>query len=135
MLKLYIYGYPNALRSSRKLEKACRTNLEIIWLRRTLHPDYQAIAHFRRDNFTGIVGTSFGFVQFRREASLFVAQIARVCIDGKQLPNCILDGSRSHRFGRARLFEARYVTDFRRAAGVTSTLPWHALASMRKSLR
>lgn len=135
MLKHYIHGYLNALRSSRKLEKACRTNLEIISLRRTLHPDYKTIADFRRDNYTGIVGTSRGFVQFCREASLFAAQIARVCIDGKQLPNCIPDGSGSHRFGQARLFEARYVADFRRAAGVTSTLPWPALASMRKSLR
>ena len=85
LLKLYIYGYLNALRSSRKLEKACRTNLEIIWLLRTLTPDYKTIADFRRDNHTGIVGTCRAFVQFCREADLFAAQIARVTIDGTKL--------------------------------------------------
>jgi transposase len=85
MLKLYIYGYLNALRSSRKLEKACRTNLEIIWLLRTLAPDYKTIADFRRDNHTGIVGTCRAFVQFCREANLFAVQIARVTVDGTKL--------------------------------------------------
>jgi transposase len=85
MLRLYIYGYLNNLRSSRRLEKACRINLEIIWLLRTLTPDYKTIADFRRDNNAGITGACRAFVQFCRKANLFAAQVAQVAIDGTKL--------------------------------------------------
>jgi transposase len=85
MLRLYIYGYLNNLRSSRRLEKACRINLEIIWLLRTLTPDYKTIADFRRDNNTGVTGACRAFVQFCRKANLFAAQVAQVAIDGTKL--------------------------------------------------
>jgi transposase len=48
MLKLFIYGYLNRLRSSRELEKATRRNLEVIWLLRKLTPDHWTINDFRR---------------------------------------------------------------------------------------
>ncbi|WP_319502488.1 IS1182 family transposase [uncultured Draconibacterium sp.] len=50
LLKLYIYGYLNQLRSSRKLEKECKRNIELMWLLKTLRPDHNTIANFRRDN-------------------------------------------------------------------------------------
>jgi transposase len=50
MLKLYIYGYLNRLRSSRSLERECSRNLEVIWLMRKLRPDFKTIANFRKDN-------------------------------------------------------------------------------------
>ena len=50
LLKLYIYGYLNRVRSSRRLEAECRRNIEVIWLLRTLKPDFKTIADFRRDN-------------------------------------------------------------------------------------
>ncbi|WP_346860156.1 IS1182 family transposase [uncultured Draconibacterium sp.] len=50
LLKLYIYGYLNQLRSSRKLEKECKRNIEVMWLLRSLKPDHNTIANFRRDN-------------------------------------------------------------------------------------
>src|SRR5471030_2704664 len=50
LLKLYIYGYLNRVRSSRRLEAECHRNIEIIWLLRTLKPDFRTIADFRRDN-------------------------------------------------------------------------------------
>lgn len=48
MLKLYVYGYLNRLRSSRELEKATRRNLEVIWLLRQLTPDHWTINAFRK---------------------------------------------------------------------------------------
>src|SRR5579862_3245815 len=48
LLKLYIYGYLNRLRSSRELEKATRRNLEVIWLLGRLTPDHWTINEFRR---------------------------------------------------------------------------------------
>jgi transposase len=50
LLKLYIWGYLNRIRSSRRLERECGRNLELIWLLRKLAPDFKTIADFRRDN-------------------------------------------------------------------------------------
>ncbi len=54
MLKIYIYGYLNRIRSSRKLEAECRRNVELIWLTGRLWPDFKTIADFRKDNGKGI---------------------------------------------------------------------------------
>jgi transposase len=50
LLKLFIYGYMNKLRSTRDLEKECKRNIEVMWLLRCLRPDHNTIANFRRDN-------------------------------------------------------------------------------------
>jgi transposase len=50
MLKLYIYGYFNRIRSSRRLEKESRRNLEVIWFLKRLSPDDKTICNFRHDN-------------------------------------------------------------------------------------
>ena len=50
LLKLYIYGYLNRVRSSRSLEKECKRNIEVIWLLKNLSPDHNTISNFRRDN-------------------------------------------------------------------------------------
>ena len=50
LLRLYIYGYLNRLRSSRRLEVETHRNLEVIWLLRHLKPDFKTIADFRRLN-------------------------------------------------------------------------------------
>lgn len=50
LLKLYIYGYQNRIRSSRCLEKECKRNIEVIWMEKGLKPDHNTISNFRRDN-------------------------------------------------------------------------------------
>ena len=50
LLKLYIYGYLDRVRSSRRLEAETQRNIEVIWLLRHLRPDFKTIADFRRDN-------------------------------------------------------------------------------------
>ena len=50
MLKLYIYGYLNRVPSSRRLERECQRNIEVIWLTGQLTPDFKTIADFRKDN-------------------------------------------------------------------------------------
>jgi len=50
LLKLFIYGYLNKIRSSRDLEKECKRNIEVMWLMRLLTPDHNTISNFRRDN-------------------------------------------------------------------------------------
>ena len=50
LLKLYIYGYMNRVRSSRNLERECTRNIEVMWLLKSLTPDFRTIANFRKDN-------------------------------------------------------------------------------------
>ncbi len=50
LLKLYVYGYMNHIRSSRQLEKECKRNIELLWLLKELAPDHNTISNFRRDN-------------------------------------------------------------------------------------
>jgi transposase len=50
LLRLFIYGYLNRIRSSRLLEKEAQCNLELMWLLKRLTPDFKTIADFRRDN-------------------------------------------------------------------------------------
>ena len=50
LLKLYMYGYMNKVRTSRDLEKECKRNIEVMWLLKCLAPDHNTISNFRRDN-------------------------------------------------------------------------------------
>ncbi len=50
LFKLYIYGYRNEIRSSRKLQRACEVNLEVMWLMGGAKPDFRTISDFRKDN-------------------------------------------------------------------------------------
>ena len=50
LLKIYLWGYYNAIRSSRKLEAECNRNIEVMWLTRKLSPDFKTISDFRKDN-------------------------------------------------------------------------------------
>lgn len=50
LLKLYIYGCRNEIRSSRKIQRACEVNIEVIWLMGGAKPDFRTISDFRKDN-------------------------------------------------------------------------------------
>ena len=54
LLKLYVYGYLNGIRSSRKLAKQCVINREVIWLVKYTKPKYRVIADFRKDNIVAL---------------------------------------------------------------------------------
>jgi transposase len=80
MLKLYIYGYLNQIRSSRKLEKECHRNVEVMWLMKKLAPDHKTIAEFRKDNVDCIKGVFQEFLYLCKSLDLYGAQL--VSIDG-----------------------------------------------------
>ena len=82
LLKIYIYGYLNRVQSSRRLERECQRNLELMWLTGRLAPDFKTIADFRRDNGKGIRGACRRFVELCRDLKLF-SQVA-VAIDGSK---------------------------------------------------
>lgn len=82
LLKLYIYGYLNQVRSSRRLEKECHRNLELLWLLRRLSPDFKTIADFRKGNSQAIRNACRAFIQFCRQAELLTGKL--VAIDGSK---------------------------------------------------
>lgn len=64
MLKLYIYGYMNGVRSSRKLETETKRNLEMIWLMNKLTPDHKTISRFRQNNPQALKNVFRDFVSY-----------------------------------------------------------------------
>ena len=83
LLKLYIWGYLCAVRSSRALERECRRNVECMWLLGRLAPDHKTIAEFRRTNVQALVAVCTAFVQFARIQRLIAGSI--VAIDGSKI--------------------------------------------------
>ncbi len=82
LLKLYIYGYLNRIRSSRRLEQESHRNVEVIWLTGRLMPDHKTIANFRRDNRTAVREVCRAFTRFCRDLDLFGGEL--VAIDGSK---------------------------------------------------
>lgn len=79
-LKIYLYGYLNGLRSSRKLEKECLRNLELQWLLCNIAPNYHSIADFRKDNPAALKKLFKLFVSFLKDADLIAGET--IAIDG-----------------------------------------------------
>jgi transposase len=70
LLKLYLYGYRHGIRSSRKLERACEVNVEVMWLTSGLRPDDRTIARFRKENSTAIRNAFGHFVRVLKDWEL-----------------------------------------------------------------
>jgi transposase len=80
LMKLYLYGYLNRIRSSRRLEKETYRNLEVIWLIRGIQPTYKTIADFRKNNHSAIIEVNKDFVLLCKELDLYGGEL--VAIDG-----------------------------------------------------
>jgi len=83
LLKLYIYGYLNRVRSSRRLEAETHRNIEVIWLLRHLKPDFKTIADFRRDNRNAFRPIFRQFVLLCRQMDLFGREL--LAVDGTRI--------------------------------------------------
>ena len=83
LLKLYIYGYLNRVRSSRRLEVEAHRNVEVIWLLRSLKPDFKTIADFRRDNRAAFKKVFREFVVLCRQLDLFGREL--LAVDGTRI--------------------------------------------------
>jgi len=82
LLKIYIYGYLNRIPSSRRLERECQRNIELVWLTGQLAPDFKTIADFRKDNGKAICEVCRAFVALCRKLDLLSA--ASIAIDGSK---------------------------------------------------
>ena len=82
LLRLYVYGYLNRTRSSRRLETEAGRNVEVMWLMRKLRPDFKTIADFRKDNAQGIKKVCREFTLWCKRLELFGGEL--VAIDGSK---------------------------------------------------
>src|SRR5262245_60072047 len=82
LLKIYLYGYLNRVQSSRRLERECQRNIELMWLTGRLAPDFKTIADFRRDNAAAICAACAQFIVICRDIGLFTRPLA--AIDGSK---------------------------------------------------
>jgi transposase len=98
LLKLYLYGYINQVRSSRRLEREACRNLELIWLLRNLRPGYRTIGNFRKEKWAALKAVNRSFVLLMRELGLVGGLV--VAIDGSFFHG---DASKASIFTRKRL--------------------------------
>jgi transposase len=108
LLKLYLYGYLNRVRSSRRLAVESTRNLELIWLLRGVRPDFRTIADFRRDNRAAFKAVFRAFVLLCRKLDLFGREL--LAVDGTRLKAV---NSRARNFSRERLATYLAATDAR----------------------
>jgi transposase len=101
-LKLYIYGYLYRVQSSRRLERECHRNLEVMWLLGRLAPDFKTIADFRKDNGPAIKRVCAQFVALCRRMGLLTK--ASVAIDGSKFKAV---NNRDKNFTRAKVERRR----------------------------
>ena len=80
LLKLYLYGYLNGIRSSRKLERECGRNIELFYLLNRLVPDHNTISDFRKDNKKALKKVFLIFVRACKDMKLMDAKT--LCLDG-----------------------------------------------------
>jgi transposase len=83
LLRLYIYGYLNRIRSSRRLELEAQRNVEVMWLLHKLTPDFKTVADFRAHNPTPLTAVCKQFVVLCRDLELFGGGL--VAVDGSKL--------------------------------------------------
>lgn len=87
MLMLYLYGYLNRIRSSRRLEAETRRNVELMWLMEKLTPDDRTINNFRKDNTAALKKAFRAFSLWCNEQGLYGKQL--VAVDGSKFrANC-----------------------------------------------
>ena len=101
LLRLYLYGYLNRVRTSRLLERETKVNVEVMWLLGKLSPDFKTIADFRRDNLAAIKQVCREFTLLCRKLKLFGGEL--VAVDGSKFKAV---NNRRRNFNQARLTKA-----------------------------
>jgi transposase len=138
MLKLYIYGYLNRVPSSRRLERECQRNIEMIWLTGQLAPDFKTIADFRKDNSKAIREVCREFVALCRKLDMLSA--ASVAVDGSKFKAV---NARDKNFTEAKMKRrleridesiARYLSQLETADRHGDTVPEAKVARLKSKL-
>jgi len=130
LLKLYLYGYLNQIRSSRRLEAECRRNVELMWLLGRLYPDHKSIAEFRRMHRDAITAVGAELVRFARSCGLIRGEW--VAIDGTKFRAVSSTDSVRERQALEKYLESMEKADDEQQVGIDPTAVQAALEKLRQ---
>jgi len=130
LLKLYLYGYLQQIRSSRRLEVECQRNVELMWLLGRLHPDHKSIAEFRRLHRDAVVETGAELVRFARSVGLVGGEW--IAIDGSKFRAASNANSVHERLRLQRYLESMETADSEEEPVIDHSAVAAALEQLRK---
>src|SRR6266851_2488923 len=130
LLKLYLYGYLNQIRSSRRLEAECRRNVELMWLLRRLYPDHKSIAEFRRMHRDAVTAAGAELVRFARGCGLIRGEW--ISIDGSKFRAVASIDSTRERLALQRYLDGIEKADQEQQANIDPSAVQTALEKLRQ---
>src|SRR5580658_6454424 len=130
LLKLYLYGYLNQIRSSRRLEAECRRNVELMWLLGRLYPDYKSIAEFRRMHRDAVTAAGAELVRFARGCGLIRGEW--IAIDGSKFRAVASIDSARERLALQRYLDSIEKADAEQQASVDPSAVQAALEKLKQ---
>jgi transposase len=130
LLKLYLYGYLNQIRSSRRLEAECRRNVELMWLLGRLCPDHKSIAEFRRMHRDAITAAGAELVRFARSCGLIRGEW--IAIDGSKFRAVASIDSTRERLALQRYLDSIEKADEEQQASINPSAVQAALEKLKQ---
>src|SRR5260370_14095157 len=130
LLKLYLYGYLNQIRSSRRLEAECRRNVELMWLLGPLYPDHKSIAEFRRMHRDAVMAAGAELVRFTRGCGLIRGEW--IAIDGTKFRAVASIDSTRERLALQRYLDSIEKADEEQQASIDPSAVQTALEKLKQ---
>jgi transposase len=129
LLKLYLYGYLNQIRSSRRLEAECIRNVELMWLLGRLYPDHKSITEFRRVHHEAVTNAGASLVRFARSCGLIRGEW--IVIDGSKF-RAVANGDSVHdRDSLRRYLDSMEQSDAEQQATIDPSAVYAAIEKLR----
>jgi len=129
LLKLYLYGYLNQIRSSRRLEAECIRNVELMWLLGRLYPDHKSIAEFRRVHHEAVTNAGASLVRFARSCGLIRGEW--IVIDGSKFRAVANGDSVRDRDALRRYLDSMEQSDAEQQATIDPSAVYAAIEKLR----
>ena len=130
LLKLYLYGYLNQIRSSRRLEAECRRNVELMWLLGRLCPDHKSISEFRRLHRDAVTAAGTELIRFARSCGLVRGEW--IAIDGSKFRAVASIESARERLALQRYLDSIEKADEEQRASIDSSAVQTALEKLKR---
>ncbi len=130
LLKLYLYGYLNQIRSARRLETECQRNVELMWLLGRLYPDHKSIAEFRRVHREAVTAAGAELVQFAKGCGLIRGEW--IAVDGSKFRAVASIGSARERFQLQRYLDSLETADKEQQANIEPSAVATALQKLKQ---
>lgn len=130
LLKLYLYGYLNQIRSSRRLEAECRRNVELMWLLGRLYPDHKSISEFRRVHSEAVTAAGATLIRFARSCGLIRGEW--IAIDGSKFRAVASVDSTRERLDLQRYLESIKKADEEQQANIDPSAVQAAIERLKR---